>query len=234
VTTQTLQKIKDNYASILSFQRGGGIEFFTSTKDTRVFTVDTAPGLVFKTSSDPEEIAKRYANTLQAELVCKIHNLSCVVIPKTALLAIEHDGKVTRLLVQQRLEVDEDINGRIRRFKSDDEELDDAIEDFAIFLHFFKYIDLHPRNNPIIGNKIAVIDFENRGVSEERILGYSYGLKVSTALVDFVGKRHAKIAGQVANRFGVLGDYDEFTEEEVDIERQNRGCPVFSRLMSLF
>ena len=195
--------------------------------------MDSAPGLVFKTSSDPEEIAKRYANTVQAKLICKIHNLSQIVIPRTALHSIEHEGKVINLLVQERLEVDEDIHERIRKFKSDDPELDDAIEDFANFLHYFKYIDLHPRNNPIIGRKIAVLDFENRGLSAERILGYSYGLKVSTALVDFVGDRHAKIASQVATYLGIRGEYDAMEEEE-ERKKQTRRCPVFSRLMSLF
>lgn len=69
-----------------------GIEVLSSGNNY-VFSIRSAPGLIFKFSRTEPSLQGRFENMIFAKTVCRVHQLGLLVIPQAKLIAVEVEGK---------------------------------------------------------------------------------------------------------------------------------------------
>jgi hypothetical protein len=194
-----------------------GLEML-SDGNNYVFSIRSAPGLIFKFSRLEHSLQSRFRNMILAQTVCRIHQLGLLVIPQAKLIAVEVDGKLREIIVEKRLDVSPSIAQQEELIQQHNEKLDKAIGQLAKFIFETRYSDVKLSNNAVMnreidecGNvKIGILDLEHREGVLNGLFG-NFGILKRTGLVGCVAnERQARIVESFAKENGL--DVSKFNE----------------------
>jgi hypothetical protein len=183
-----------------------------------VFSIRSAPGLIFKFSRTESSLQGRFGNMILAKTVCRIHQLGLIVVPQAKLIAVEVEGKLREIIVEKRLDVSPSIAQQEKLIQLHNEKLDKAIGQVAKFIFETGYSDVKLSNNSAMNNevdevgniKIGFLDLEHREGVLKGLFG-NVGMFLRTGLVGCVAnERQARIVEKFAKDNGL--DVSKFNE----------------------
>jgi hypothetical protein len=226
ITEPLVAQIQASMPDILAGKEAIGLKFYHSKHGHRVFSLASAPDLIFKMlddSSHPEptdSMQARHATSVDARNVCRENHLDLLVIPQNKLFKVVVHGKEYEILAEKKVDINYEISVQEAFYDEYAESLNKAIEQLAIFTCITGYYDIELRNNPVMNNsldkngnrKIALIDLEKMGNPKMGLIG---GYR-TTGLVGCVNEHQAMIIKDVAKKYGIhFNGSNETTLEEV-------------------
>lgn len=230
---EVFSHIQANMQNILHGNEEEGIKFYNSQGNHRVFSLETAPGLIFKLKTNKarrmlaqdDSMKARYEMMMRAQKVCHTYQLNLLVIPTAKLFVVKTDNQECEVIVERRLDINHDESMQEYDYERDADSLDEAIYQLAIFICKTGYSDVQWRNNPVIkdvdkkGNrKIALFDIEEMDGAETGLFG---GLN-RRGLVGCVNERQCQIVKKVAEENGVstMAFAIAFSRRKKELEEQ--------------
>lgn len=214
ISAETIAKIETNMQSILLRMETASIKLYKGQWKHRVFSIDTAPGLIFKMndhsgSTSPfydNSIQGRYRSMVRAQTVVRTHNLGLLVIPRAKLITVEFQGKKYDIIAEQKLDISHEASKQEQYYEEYAGSLSSAIRQFAIFICITGHSDIEWRNNPVLNNsldnsgnrKIALIDLEITEKPERGLFG-----GIGKGLVSCVTEEQGKMIEAVAKQYRV-------------------------------
>jgi len=204
IPREAIETIQRFMLDILGHKSNAEIEWI-GTNTTRVFSLKSAPRLVFKTTSDPD-IIMRWDNMIKAQATRNRHNLDLLIIPHAKKFTV---NEIT-LIAEERIDFrgDEDLQEEL--FMTLPTGLDETVDQLARFIAETGFSDVTWRNIPIIDDapeftgqrRIALIDFERMNESN---IGFFGGWPGRIGLINCLfTERHIDIALTVAGNYQIL------------------------------
>ncbi len=208
---QTLQKgvvinedIKNSVASIMGhvLKRNSqqGVTYYNSQANHRVFSLDSAPGLVFKLKADKklcvvgrdDSMRARYQSMIFAERVCRIHNLGLLTIPRAKLFTVPFKKEKFDVIAEQKLNISSEKSIQDQKL----------IQQLIVFIAKTGFSDVEWRNIPLTNDgKIALIDIEEMKRPEQGIFGQKKPAR--RGLVRCVDREHIDFVIKQARKHGI-------------------------------
>jgi|GEM_PF-6917535 len=216
ISEETIAKIQTCMKNVLERKEKGGIKFYNSQENHRVFALDIAPGLIFKmkVSKDCHALGKddsmmaRYQTMINAQTVLRTHQLGLLVLPHAKIFNVKAEGKEYEIIAEQKVDINPNESAQEQYFEEYADSLNETIRQLAIFICKTGYSDVEWRNNPVLNNsldgngnrKIALIDIEEIDSEETGLFGGGFG---RTGLADLVSEEQGNIIESVAKQNNV-------------------------------
>lgn len=222
--------IKDHKQNIFNRDKIDGIKHHKIEGNNYIFELDIAPGFVFKMANDSSKTELRYKNMILAETIVRTHNLGLLIIPRAKIIALEinFSSIITKefpaFIVEEKLNFTPHTASQKALFHRDENTLEEAIRQLAIFICKTGYTDVEWRNNPIMidnnmktDKKIALIDLEHLELPSAGLFGNSKW-KVTGLIGCTPITCHEMIRGIARDhRIGYVGDdiYNQSVAEKI-------------------
>ncbi len=209
ISDETISKIQTCMTSILNREETDEVTLYNSQHKHRVFSLSSAPDLIFKMDTSREEPTKRrYEKMITAQTVLRTHQLGLLVIPHAKLFTVTVNGKEHHIIAERKLDINPHESMQEKYYAEYEQSLDEAIRQLAIFITKTGYSDVEWRNNPVLDNsldadgnrKIALIDLEEMDDPEIGLFGGGFGRR---GLVRCVSERQGEIVRKVAEENGI-------------------------------
>lgn len=231
ISEEIVSKIQTCMKNILDRREEGGIKFYNSQENHRVFALDIAPGLIFKMQAYKNYIddhlksmKARYQKMIDAQTIIRTHQLSLLVIPNAKLFTVNFEGEEYVIIAEKKVDINPHESAQEQYFQDYAISLNEAIRQLAIFICKTGYSDVEWRNNPVLNNsldengnrKIALLDIEKMDSPEIGLFG---GLK-RRGLVRCVTEEQGKIVEEVAKQNGIKMSFfaDAYANRKNEIE----------------
>lgn len=204
ISEATVSKIQTCMQNILQREEGNGLKLYNSQPNNRVFTLETAPGLIFKMTSNAKN---RYRNMIDAQTAIRTNQLGLLVIPNAKLFTINFEGQEYDIIAEKCLDLSHESRQE-QYFQDYEENLNEAVRQLAVFICKTGYSDVEWRNNPVLNNsldehgnmKIALIDTEEMKWETIGLFGGGWGRR---GLVRCVTEAQGRLVEAVAEQHGV-------------------------------
>ena len=205
VNEELIQKVKSVMESVLGRREEDGVKLYHGQWAHRIFSVDTAPNIIFKMVPDNNsEVEKRFKNMVTAETVCRTHDLGLLVIPRAQKIEIQHNDRRYTVLAEEKIDINPESSAQEQHYAEYASSLNEAIRQLALFICKTKFSDVEWRNNPIVDNsldangnrKIALIDLEEMRSLEDGL----FGSCLRRGLVECVNEEQGAIVVEEARR----------------------------------
>ncbi len=212
ISEETIAKLQSSMAIILEMALGerGGIKFYASKFGHRIFTLDTAPDIIFKMApNDNPSVRERHQRTLAAIEVCRTYQLGLLVIPRVKLFTVTIKGEKYVIIAEQKLDINPYESAQEQYYEEFADSLDETIRQLAIFICKTGYRDVAWRNNPILNNsfdtngnrRFALIDLED--IDDPQIGLFGGTGEKTKGLVRCVNERQGLIVEAIAKANGI-------------------------------
>ncbi|HEY4831497.1 MAG TPA: hypothetical protein VIH61_02945 [Waddliaceae bacterium] len=211
ISEDTISKIQSRMKNILQKKEEGGIKLYRCQQQHLVFSIDTVPEYIFKMNSTDlghiskmNLIAECYTAMVDAQTVCRTHQLGLLVIPRAKLFTIEADGKKYDIIAEKILDFTPRISAQEQYFEEYASSLNAAIQQLAVFICKTNCSVVDWGNIPVLNNslnevgqrKIGLIHIEER---LSKIQGLFGGVN-QRGLVRCVNEEQGKIVEEVAKQ----------------------------------
>ena len=168
IPKESISKVQDLMPSILNKScKGDEIFFFRCRESNRVFSLKPYPNWVFKLNASPDHLdgstKSRWKNRMKAFKLIEKHKFQHVILPRAERFIVLHKGKAYTVIVEERLNCQTDIAFQEKAYKQAGDKAIPAIKEFAHLICNKVLSDVEYRNNPLVGDKIALFDFEVDG-----------------------------------------------------------------------
>lgn len=182
-----------------------------------VFSIESAPGIIFKFSKYNQSLQSRFKNMILAQTACRVNRLGLLVIPKARLISVSNGEKGIEIMVEKKLNFAATKGKQEELIQQHDKKVDEVIQQLATLICKMDYSDVKLINNPVLddevdenGNrKLGLIDLEvsdNVLLKRRKEIGLfgNRGRLIRTGLMGCIAnKRQAKIIRKVALENGV-------------------------------
>lgn len=176
-----------------------------------VFGLDAEPELIFKLAFFPDDdsfLNDRYEKTIFAKTVIRTHQLGLLIIPNTKLFTVTLRKRKHAVIVEQKMDIDQDIDVQEQSFLDYADSLNEAVCQLALFICKTGYSDVAWRNNPILNNsldekgnrKIVLVDLEELDSPEVGLFGEENKRR---GLVGCVNEKQGKMVKIIAEKEGI-------------------------------
>lgn len=237
ISEDTISKIQICMKNVLKRKEVGGLKFYNSQDNHRVFSLDTAPDLIFKMKANKnfhtigldDSMKARYQTMINSQTVVRTYKLGLLVIPNAKLFTVNVEGEEHEIIAERKVDINPHESAQEQYFQDYAESLNEAIRQLAIFICKTGYGDVNWRNNPVLNNsldengnrKIALIDLEEMDKPQVGLFGRGDGRR---GLVRCVNEEQGKIVEAVAKQNGIktssFAEAYAARKEEIEEERK--------------
>lgn len=185
---ETVEEIVSLLPDILKKKENAKIKWLAKAR-TLVFSLKSAPGLVFKVG-DPklrvpsggkflnanESMGIRYKNMITAQEVCLKHKLTHLVIPNAKKFVVKLNQNYV-FTAERRLDFNHTESAQEQQFFLNAKKMDETIRQLAVFIAETGFSDVTWRNIPLLNSageghkKIGLIDLEDFGLPDIGLFG---------------------------------------------------------------
>ncbi|MCB1115942.1 MAG: hypothetical protein KDK71_05675 [Chlamydiia bacterium] len=204
--------IKNNIDACTRGTSTEGKTDYNAQQNYRVFTLDCAPGLVFKMFSQSihgsyQPIQAQYTNLKNAHAIRNEHHLDLLKFPKAGYTTLEVGGRKYELLALEKLDVNQDRSDQASLFIQQGKTLNEAVRQLAVYICLQGESDIKYGNifameesNDLQLRSIGVVDFGERKGAKTGLWG---GIGSGIGLIGCVNKEQGLIVKKVAKQCGV-------------------------------
>ncbi|MEC7838800.1 MAG: hypothetical protein VX777_02025 [Chlamydiota bacterium] len=237
ISEETVAKLQDCITKIIHNKSLEGVCYYQSQYNHRVFSLDTAPELIFKmkaiqnwsVESPDDSMRARYEALIKAQTICKTYALGLLVVPNAKLFSVDVAGKKYEIIVEKKLDINPSESAQEQYYLDYASSLNETIRQLAVFICKTGCSNVDWRNNPVLNDapdqfgcrKIGLIDIEEIEWAEAGLFGCGYR---GRGLVGCVTEDQGRIVESVAKQHGVSTYYfpSAYTQRKQEIEESKK------------